>query len=77
MIQQGLEPTPSVTAALTAPVEPLEQDALAPVEELNQAGSITNHPVVVPVPPIFGLHGLNNHRQRSMSAALDPGGEKV
>ena len=46
LIQQSLEPGPSVTTALTAPIEPLEQDALAPVKELSHAGGIANNPVI-------------------------------
>ena len=73
LIQQSLESGPSVATTLTAPIEPLEQDALAPVEELSQAGRIANNPVIVPVPPIFRLQERNNHSQAPVSVALDPG----
>ncbi|MGC8604214.1 MAG: hypothetical protein ACP5VS_11050, partial [Desulfomonilaceae bacterium] len=73
LIQQNLESGPSVAASLAATVKPHEQDALAPVEELSQAGRIANNPVVVPVSPIFSLQDRNNHTQAPVSVALDPG----
>ena len=53
-IQEILEACPGIAPALTATIEPLEQDALTPVKELAEAGIIANHAVVIPVSAIFG-----------------------
>ena len=37
-IQESLEPRPSIALTLTTAIEPLEQDTLAPVEELAETG---------------------------------------
>ena len=52
-IQEGLETRPSIAPALTAAIEPLEQDTLAPVKELDETGLVANHPIVIPIPAVF------------------------
>ena len=69
------KPRPSVAPALTAAIEPFEQDALAPVEELGETGRVANHPIVVPVPAVFGSQDGKKLTHPERAVAPDPVGQ--
>src|SRR2546425_1528567 len=75
--EQPIEGRPSEASPLTAPIEPLEQNAAGLVAVATQALGVSYDSIVVPMARILGPQGLHQLGKRTAPFGLDPFGEPL
>src|SRR6267143_1394577 len=76
-LQSVAQALPGEASPLTAPIEPLEQNATGFVVVATQALGVSYDSIVVPVARILGPQGLHQLGQRAAPFGLDPFGEPL
>src|SRR5437879_7580054 len=75
--EQPIEGRPAEASPLTAPIEPLEQNATGFVAVATQALGVSYDSIVVPMARILGPQGLHQLGKRTAPFGLDPFGEPL
>src|SRR2546427_9732216 len=75
--EQPIEGRPSEASPLTAPIEPLEQNATGFVAVATQALGVSYDSIVVPMARILCPQGLHQLGKRTAPFGLDPFGEPL
>src|SRR5437773_1416200 len=75
--EQPIEGRPAEASPLTAPIEPLEQNATGFVAVATQTLGVSYDSIVVPMARILGPQGLHQLGKRTAPFGLDPFGEPL
>src|SRR3989441_13276189 len=75
--EQPVEGRPGEASPLTAPIEPLEQNATGFIAVATQALGVSYDSIVVPMARILGPQGLHQLGKRTAPFGLDPFGEPL